>query len=107
MTTEIEVLRMTESSPPNIELRRGYKIPPKAALLLDMLQSAGHNGIGNERILASMYSGGNKAWPQRNIIKVWICHIRTALKRDNAPFHIETIWGWGYRIVEGANNGEV
>lgn len=100
MTTEIAVLRMTESEPANIDLRRTYKIPPKAALLLAMLQKAGPVGLSNERALARIYSGSTKDWPQRNILKVWITHIRTALARENAPFRIETVWGWGYRIVE-------
>lgn len=106
LTTEIEVLRLIEPSAPNIYLRREYKIPPKAALLLAMLQNAGSDGLANERILASIYSGGGRSWPQRNIIKVWITHIRSALKRENAPFHIETIWGWGYRVVDGAASNE-
>ena len=110
LTTEISVLRMIEPVAPNIDLRREYKIPPKAALLLAMLQSAGTDGLANERILASIYSGSGRSWPQRNIIKVWITHIRSALKRENAPFSIETIWGHGYRIVDGVaerTNGQL
>ena len=110
LTTEITVLRMTEAEPANIDLRRAYKIPPKAALLLAMLRKAGPTGLSNERALAAIYSGYNKDWPQRNIIKVWITHSRSALKRENAPFSIETIWGHGYRIVDGVaerTNGQL
>ena len=102
LTTEIAILRMAAGEPANIELRRTYKIPPKAALLLALIQKAGPNGMSSERALAAIYSGSTKDWPQRNILKVWMTHIRSALKRQGAPFRIETVWGWGYRVVEGS-----
>ena len=102
LTTEIAILRMVSGEPANIDLRRTYKIPPKAALLLALIQKAGPNGLSSERALAAIYSGSTKDWPQRNILKVWMTHIRSALKRQGAPFRIETVWGWGYRVVEGS-----
>lgn len=107
LTTEIAVLRMADSIPSNLGLRRAYKIPPKAALFLALLQNAGPSGLSGERALASIYSGSTRDWPQRNILKVWMTHIRAALKREKAPFHIETVWGWGYRIVDGSDPHEV
>lgn len=101
MTTEIEQLRLADSLPAVNELKNQYNLRPKEAELLSILRKVGPSGLHNDRIMAIMYSGSLKEPPHPNIIKVWVSHIRKALKAHNAPFHIETIWGWGHALKDG------
>jgi DNA-binding response OmpR family regulator len=38
--------------------------------------------------------------PEPKLVDVMICKIRQQLKKFNAPYRIETVWGTGYRLLE-------
>lgn len=67
-----------------------------------------HNRIGRPVSYGLLYdllygklADEDQPLSEQDILKVFVCHIRKALTKAHSPFKIETIWGVGFRLVEG------
>lgn len=75
-------------------------LSPTEARMLDFIMKAGKAGIHRERLMAMLYSGSGKDWPQDRILDVFAIRIRKKLKAAGSDIEIRSIRGFGWRAFE-------
>lgn len=75
-------------------------LSPTEARMLDFIMRAGKEGIHRERLLAMLYSGSEKDWPQDRILDIFAIRIRKKLKAVGSNIEIQAVKGFGWRAFE-------
>ena len=102
-TTEIETLKLASSDLSQFAAIDKWKeqgFTRQEGLILDALERAKDRGLTRDGILTIAYADKIDP-PQVKTVDVMIMKIRDKLTTDS-PFHIETVWGMGYRMVRKA-----
>lgn len=60
--------------------------------------------VSKDSIMDTLYFDRPDDAPHIKIIDIYICHIRRKLKEHGDKYCIETVWGRGYRMREGAGD---
>lgn len=104
LTDEISAIKFAQSDPGAVGKWSVYGMTQREIQILEMLDRAGTRGCTLQALMSGSYAGrSSDEWPSDKIITVHICKIRAKLFQHNAPFHIETVWGVGFVLKDGAS----
>jgi len=98
-TTEISALKMVAYDPGAVDQYCQLGLTPKEGRILDVLKRAGNRGVSRDGLMAAVYGAEAGDWPQDKIIDVFLVRIRR--KIADQPFHIENVFGRGFRFRDG------
>jgi DNA-binding winged helix-turn-helix (wHTH) protein len=80
-----------------------YKLSPTLWRLLQILWHRRPKLVSWDTLMLQLYGGSVEPDCGDKLIKVYVCHLRRALRE--LPYSINTLWGTGYRLVEGWATG--
>ena len=80
-----------------------YTLSPTLWRLVQILWHRRSKLVSWDSLMLHLYSGSVEPDCGNKLIKVYICHLRRALR--GLPYSINTSWGAGYRLVEGGAAG--
>lgn len=100
LTTEIATLKFVSSAGPSKWRIMGFTATETS--ILELLERRA-GPVSQEAIMGALYAHKPDCdYPDPEITKVRLSHIRSKLRRDNLPYWVETIWGVGYALRTGA-----
>lgn len=97
LTDEISTLTMIRLEPAVDEFLvelSGQKFSRQEGKLIEYLYRRMGQTISKQTLMNVITSPEST----EKLVQVLICHIRKALVRLNKPYHIQTVWGLGYRM---------
>lgn len=77
-----------------------YRLTTRARTIAGYLHLNFGKPRSKEQILDAMYYDRPNDIPEIKIIDVFISKLRWKLREGNSPYAIETVWGFGYRMVD-------
>ena len=76
-------------------------ITPQQRRILSLLHSRLGKETSRDSLLSAIYFDyGDRPECDRKTIDVHICRLRKELKAQMVPFRIETVWSFGFKMVE-------
>ena len=102
-TIEAILLSATEPLPVEIDWGRGHFTRQETKLISFLFARIG-KAIARDTLLSAMYweRPGFEADPKS--IDIWICKLRRKLRDLGEPYSIETVWGFGLRMVSAPSH---
>lgn len=78
---------------------RNLGLTKKESRIAGLLHARLNHPVARENIVNAMYFDGDGPENERKNVDVHICKIRHKLRDGGLPFHIETVWAFGFKMV--------